>query len=355
MKKTFSLLTMALLMLAVTPAVFAVSIGNGVGIDLVTEDFAPRVWLCGERTFMDDSVEPQLYNLTRYNNYAFEGESITWEVLVMDKNGKEKISDVYGTIGDAQGDGNEIEVNCVRTGKALINDNDPIGEGTPYGECEATILEEKVEWNSALMAVYKCTLTVETPDSMAGEYWLTIEAEDMDEEVGTMAQNEYWFFNPVLLLSIDADLTFTDVRPGSVVRSSTMLIGNDAEDGSGVILDMYISGTNFYDSESSGAMCPTSNVLDLSRFTYDVVSGASSANDMKIRPGDTIAQAGRILDTANTNNPGLIFGSSTLSEADPANMLAPGAEMSITFELDLPEPCNGDFDSGSFYFWGEAV
>ena len=29
--------------------------------------------------------------------------------------------------------------------------------------------------------------------------------------------------------------------------------------------------------------------------------------------------------------------------------------MALTFRLDLPEPCNGDFDTGSIYFWGEAI
>jgi len=37
------------------------------------------------------------------------------------------------------------------------------------------------------------------------------------------------------------------------------------------------------------------------------------------------------------------------------NVLAPGAEMAITFKLSLPEPCNGNFDTGSLYFFGEAV
>ena len=38
-----------------------------------------------------------------------------------------------------------------------------------------------------------------------------------------------------------------------------------------------------------------------------------------------------------------------------ANLLAPGAELALTFKLSLPEPCNGDFDTGSIYFWGEAI
>lgn len=337
--KTLNIVVMALLVLSVMPMVMAVSVGLPVTPDITTEDFAPRVWMC-DRSVADDKVEPQLYGAPRFNNYAFEGESVTWTVLVMDKNGKEKISDVYATIGDVQGEGNDIEVNCIRTGFTAQE-----GSTAPYDECEATIGEEHVTWKGALMAVYECTLTVETSESMYGEYWATVEAEDYDGLLGTMAQNEYWFLNPVIALSIDGDLTFDDVRPGSVARSSTLLVGNDADDGSGVLLDMYISGTDFYDSSSSGAMCPTTNQLSLAQFTYDVVNGGQLAEDQAIAWGDTIAQAGRIMD-------GAIFGTPA---PNPFNFLAPGAEMAITFQLDLPEPCNGDFDTGAFYFWGEAI
>ncbi len=334
MRKIFSILTMALLVLSVMPAVMAVSIGVPITPDISTEDFEPMVWMC-DRSVADDLVEPQLYDAPRFNNYAFEGESITWDVLVMDKNGKEKIMDVFATIGDSQGAGNDIEVNCVRSSESVY----------PYRDCDAMILEEQVQWNSALMAVYTCTLTVETPDSMWGEYWITVEAEDMDGLTGTMANNEYWFLNPTIALSIDGDMTFEDVRPGTVAHSSTLLIGNDAQEGSGVLLDMFISGTDFYDSSSSGAMCPTTNQLSLNAFTYDVVNGQFLEQNMTIRHGDTIAQAGRIMDNA-------LFGKTSV---DPTNFLAPGAEMALTFRLDLPEPCNGDFDTGSIYFWGEAV
>lgn len=333
-------MTMALLIVSVMPAVLAVNTGIDIGVDIITEDFEPEVWLC-DRNVADDLVEPQLYDAPRFNNYAFEGESITWDVLVMDKNGKEKIMDVFATIGSTQGAGNDIEVNCVRQTSPEISN--------PYQQCEAKILEEKLtSFDDKIMAVYTCTLTVETSDSMEGEYWVTVEAEDMDGLSGTMAQNEYWFLNPTIALSIDGDLVFDEVRPGARAYSETLLIGNDAEDGSGVLLDMYISGTDFYDSSSSGAMCPTTNQLALDAFTYDAVNGQTFADDMKIRHGDRLDQAGRIMDYALFNdNPSAI--------GNVFNFLAPGAEMAITFQLDLPEPCNGDFDTGSIYFWGEAI
>ena len=328
MKKTLSLLVMALLVVSVMPVIFAAHVGTGIGVDIVTEDFAPKVWLC-DRGVFDDPIQPNY--LPRINNYAFEGEGVMWKVLVMDKNGKEKISDVFATIGDVQGAGNDIEVNCVeRTGSV----------SRPYEQCDAMIGEERLErFESSTMKVYECVLTVETPDSMYGEFWATVEAVDVDGLSGTMDENEYWFLNPTIALSIDGDLVFDDVRPGTETYSETLLVGNDADDGSGVVLDMFISGTDFYDSSSSGAMCPTSNVLDLSNFEYYAVNGGQETEYLSIPDGDEIVDAERIM----------------RGYPIPANFLAPGAEIAMTFKLSLPEPCNGDFDSGSIYFWGEAI
>ena len=100
MRKTISLTLMALLMLSVMPVLPAVSVGSGIGVDIVTEDFEPLVWMCGSREVLDDAVEWGRVSqdgqgmMERENNYAFEGEQIELEVLVMDKNGINKLEDV---------------------------------------------------------------------------------------------------------------------------------------------------------------------------------------------------------------------------------------------------------------------
>ncbi len=363
--KALTLLVLAALVISVVPGVFAADVGGGITPDIETEDFEPHVWLCDERVVYDDATEPGRFSgdgeemLERLFNYAFEGESIHWMTLVMDKNGIDKVVDVYGTIGSSQGAGNDIEVNCQRVGWQ--------GEET-FEACNARILEEEVEWNDDLMDFYECTLTVETGDSMYGEYWVTVEAEDLDGMVGTMDENEYWFFNPVIALSIDGDMTFENVRPGTSSYSDTILVGNDADEGSGVMMDMFISGTDFYDSSSSGAMCPTSNVLELSNFRYFVTNGAySSYNDAEVDSAGTIVRnvdsEGYLnIEYGNAfNNPFPFYDDAEILQAQPvgpywtANLLTPGSEMAVTFRLDLPEPCNGDFDTGSIYFWGEAI
>jgi hypothetical protein len=356
MKKLFSLSVMALLVLSVLPAISAVSVGSGVGVDISTEKFAPNVWMCDHRIVYDDNTEPGRITeggeklLERINNYAFEGEKISWSVLVMDKNGKEKIQDVFATIGGVQGAGNDIEVNCVRSTRT---------EGSIPESCNARILEEELHtFDPSTMAFYDCTLTVETPQSMQGEYWTTVEAIDMDGLSGTMAENEYWFLNPEVALSIQGDLKFADVRPGTSSYSETMLVGNDAEQGSGVMMDMFISGTDFYDSSSSGAMCPTTNQLSLEKFKYFATSGAYSTSGLSGSDAEGYRGIGYGI---GFNNPNPFYDAYEILPAQKvgpyytANVLAPGAEMSLTFRLDLPEPCNGDFDSGQIYFWGAAI
>jgi len=364
MKYKLSLL-LALVLLTTLPAVLAVNVGANVGIDIVTEDFEPLVWGCESRIVFDDATEPGRITLNgdplleRKQNYAFEGEQVRWEVLVMDKNGINKISDVFATIGSTQGAGNDIEVNCVENlAKTYIDDS-----------CNARILEERlIRFDSTVMRNYVCTLTVETPASMDDEYWVTVEAEDLDGLSGTMDENEYWYFNPVIALSIDGDLTFEDVRPGTSSYSSTLLVGNDAADGSGVQLDMFISGTDFYDSTSSGAMCGSTNQLELSNFAYYATNGAYSTAGVTARSTApfNVPDAENYLNIPygiGFNDPNPFYGRAeiiptaldNIGEYSDGNILTPGSEMAITFRLDLPEPCNGDFDSGNIYFFGEAI
>lgn len=384
MKKLFSFLIVALLALSVMPSVLAVSVGGDITPDIETEDFEPLVWMCDHRIVLDDAVEWGRVSqddqgmLERSHNYAFEGEQIQWKVLVMDKNGIEKVNDVYATIGSSQGEGNDIEVNCDRITGWPDNGDDLLSS------CNARILEEELdEFDADIMAYYYCTLTVETPESMNDEYWITVEAEDNDGLLGTMDENEFWYFNPEIALSIDGALTFEDVRPGTDSYSSTLLVGNDAGQSSGVMMDMFISGTDFYDSDPSGAMCPTTNQLELGNFRYFATNGAySTALDEetdspspkpinegiydvstvrdKDAEGYVNIQHGDHFDRSMYYESEIIQSGFQKEAGGPAgyyrgNILSPGGEMALTFKLSLPEPCNGDFDTGSIYFWGEAI
>ena len=354
------LVIVALAMVLVMPAVFAVDVGSGVGISVTTQKFAPKVWLCGDRIVADDQTENSQNGLSlseRKHNYAFEGENIHWTVLIMDKNKIEEVSEVVGTIGQSQGAGNDVEVECKRTSNSVDN---------PYNTCKATVGEDKItEFDSNVMALYDCTLTVETPASMHGEYFITVEAKDLTGLSGTMAENEYWFLNPTIALSVDGAIAFEDVMPGTEAYSNTLLVGNDAEAGSGVILDMFISGTDFYDPSSSGARCSdNTNKLGLSAFRYYVTNGAYSSvgkldtdgNGYTAIPYSTEISGAKRIVRWNSDTRGEAPSSSVVAgDWNKGNALSPGSEMAINFKLTMPEPCVGDFSEGQIYFWGEAI
>jgi hypothetical protein len=501
MKIVGRLMIALLTLLAVMQLALAVDVGSGVGVNMETEKFPPLIWICDNRQVNDDYVEPGRISdggsrlIERIENYAFEGEQVQWDVLVMDKNGVEKIKDVYMTVGEKQSgslqrrcrlddkritvDGNITEsdwkkvatasstVNCtyeiylandynnLYVGFKLSNSKCPkqdvfemhlnqtamdisvlplatqsakssnaaeykipmVSLGITQGQsinayfkafftcnrypakgwakidleaekcwmervynsieancmrsspsecvglehCNARIGEEKItRFDPTTMAFYKCTFTVETPNSMSGEYFLVPEIEDLDGQKTPADENEYWYFNPVIAINIQGAVDFGTVRPGTQAYSDTLLVGNDADAGSGVLLDMFIAGTDFYDPMSSGAKCPTTNQLNLDNFRYFATNGAYGTQRFAVGPdgcvddegysviphGDRITQAKEIIGCRVYHN-GMMY--------QPGNVLSPGAEIALTFKLSLPEPCNGDFSDGQINFWGEAV
>jgi hypothetical protein len=190
---------------------------------------------------------------------------------------------------------------------------------------------------------------------MSGEYWVTIEVDSTDGH-GVADEKEYWFFNPEIALGIDGSISFGTVRPGTPAYSNTIRVSNAAEPGSGVMMDMFIAGTNFYDPNPSPAMCPITNQLDLDNFAYYASSGAYTTGSVgglcvdiegysTIPHGTQITSAKEVIGCQ-------MFGPGVYQ---PGNVLSPESEMAITFRLNLPEPCVGDFSSGSIFFWGEAI
>jgi len=320
--------------------------------NITIEDFVPIVWQCDSRVVYDDATRPGRITydgeemIERMNNYAFEGEQIKWKVLVMDKNGIDKVKDVYVTV-----DGS-IEANCRRM---YGNQMDPT--------CNARILEEKLtSFNPSTMAYYECVLTIETSDSMYGPSEITVEAEDLNGERGQMDETEVWFLNPVVSLNVQGGVMFSQLRPGTMEYSIPVTLTNDADRDSGVLLDVFVSGTNFYDSSSSGAKCPTTNQLSLKNIAYYAVNGAySTVDDMEIgRACDDEGYCG-VNYGFEFHNPYKFYNRNEILQVQKVgpyytgNLLSPGADMTLTFRVNVPEPCIGNFNSGHIYFWAEAV
>ena len=365
MKTAMRVLVAVMALMAVLQVALATDVRTGLTPTVTTEKFVPSVWMCnGARHTADDGWQSARCNTKldlsqREWNYAFEGEQVSWPILVLEKNGIEKIKDVYVVVGDStSANPSDIQANCVLD--RILEDGTPLtGESHPKLACFDARLGEEVFTTvpgDNVMAVYTCTLTVESTQSMHGEYWIMPVAEDLDGNLGVADEKEYWFFNPTVALAINGAIDFGEVRPGASAYSTTLTIGNDAEQGSGVMMEMFIGGTDFTDPSNSGAKCPDSNVLKLANFRYYATAGAySSATNPGVDPEkyDAIPYADELKEAQEIIGGELYTVCGT--PYDAGNVLSPGSEMSLTFKLNLPLPCNGDFSDGNIYFWGEAV
>ena len=108
----------------------AADTGFGIGINMTvdTSGFEPSIWMDPDsRVFLRSPGNGGAEAIERVNNYAFEGEQIAWDVLVMDRNGIDDIDSVAVTVGSTQGTGNPIEANCdlgtFTNGQSIINFN----------------------------------------------------------------------------------------------------------------------------------------------------------------------------------------------------------------------------------------
>ena len=398
MKKLLSSLVTVFLALAVVPATLGAEAEAGIGIDYTPEDALPHVYLDpNSRVVWDDPASGETVLLERLHNYAFQGESIRKEVLAIDCSGIDKIADVFGYADPSDPDAgyDSIEVDCYSTSRNSTPSS--IGILDEEEDCEF----DPAVFDPAIMKWYQCDFFVETPESHHGEYWVNIGAIDNDGNEATADENEYWFLNPEIAIEIAGDIDFGTLSPGDIAYSSTLTVTNEAESGSGVMLDMATSGTDFFDPENSGAMCPTGNILRLNNggteglnthligsttnwdqwvcdpgagglagydnFCYYAVNGAFGTNNDASRrdaegyvgipyeevDSDPAARAPIISSTDPTDR--IQYGTDPESWYYRGNVLSPGDDVSITYRLHLPSPCNGQFNEGEIFFWGQAI
>ncbi|MCK5149369.1 hypothetical protein KAJ87_00390 [Candidatus Pacearchaeota archaeon] len=384
MKKLFSLSVMALLVLSIMPVVFAAGIGQGIGGGVGVEEFEPIVWQCDNRILTDEEIQPWRFSgeeqwlYERAGNYMFEGEKYQIDVVVFDKN---KIQDVVVDLilGEEPGE-MDYNVNCV---PIEVSDGEGCHNRIYFSRCNARIGEEEIdEFDSTTMEGYRCTVTALDSEHMTGQYWLTVQADDGDA-IGIYDEISPLFLNPIIELDVDGSLDFEDVRPGTSSYSQ-VVVENIAE--GGVALDMFITGKDWPAADPDMGRCqnldgdgvPTGelvNYLPLGAFRYYSENGAHSTrldsqNDdgysSVIRDKDNEGyininkqlNAGfeeAMFDDAEVIQAG---GDVVGGEGYRANVLYPGSLMALTFRLNLPEPCYGEFESaldGSIFIWAEAI
>ena len=338
----------------------------------------PQVFKCGNVSFIEDCVEEgrisncneplierRISSVEEGGNlytwrYLFEGEQIHWDTLVIDYNGIENLEGVYGTVGTYPMAGNDIEVECEPSDKVI-----------PLDSCNLREFEDEItSFNPRTMKYYDCLFTVETPDTMAGLLYVGVDAEDVDGFRTTMNESELTFLNPVISITVNDSIKFENLTHGKTAYSNEITLSSDVEMGSGVVMDMFISGTDFYSSEDF-SYCPEKQKLNLDRFSYYAENGNySTLNDLEIGRffWPTEPQPIREKDEEGYINLGhsdafarnFYDGFEIIQDGKEGayylgNQLNPDGEMKIKFKLDVPEQCIGNFSSGDIFFWGEAI
>lgn len=266
----------------------------------------------------------------RVGQYAFEGETISYTVMIRDPNGVPDIGNLYVMINDVE------KVLC-----------EPI---TSRESCDGLGNFDRTtdKW-------FTCTYTVEPT------------ATNYDAEVSLQVYNgvgvptessfdENFVFNPGLSLDVDTDdqlpIAFEPGLPGECVHSTNKIVVTNNAD-NGVNLWVYIASTDLTASSGVGH-CPTTNQIDvtvnmflrarsgtaqspwLSMFKYDETDGCDYVCGGPPRP------------TCYGGKP-IVLPPST------DNKLTNGASLEVELKLCYPVPCIGTFDQGTIYVYGMAI
>jgi hypothetical protein len=255
---------------------------------------------------------------------------------------------VYATAGENKQIGNNIKAMCKPSKENIARILD---------SCDLNGLESEISsFDSNLMAYYDCLLVAETPESMYGKKWVTIEVKDKDGSIGMMDEAEQWFFNPVIGISMEGDLDFYSLKAGKITYSKIVSLKSASDEGSGVILDMFISGTNFGSADES-SFCPKKQLLSLDRFKYFAKNGNYDTTNLP----DSDNEGYRPLKYGiGFNNPDPFYDHYEILPKNQdvkyylANEIGPKDEMNIKLKADIPEVCKGEF-SGNIYIWAEAI
>lgn len=263
---------------------------------------------------------------------------------------------------------------------------------TDFDRCNARIDEEEIStFDPMTMQAFKCSIDILDSEHMYGILDMVVLAENTFTDMeGWYDEGARWFMNPIISLNVEGFIDFETIRPGTSSYSEPIVIENFAE--GGVLLDMFITGKNWYSVGPELGRCwDGSNYVSyipLDSFRYYTENGGFSTRDDLEHDGGTGKPAGvNVYDAnvvRNVDSEGYVnihkqlndgfeenmFNEAEILQANPivlpnsaiaysANLLYPGSVgMSMIFRLDLPEPCYGEYEAssdGGFFIWAEAV
>ena len=352
----YSVLILALIL----PMVYAgPTIGSGFssGVNLSTSinpNGNMAIFKCGKTIDLGPDSSP---NYTRSGNYIFEGEKVKYDLLVVVPNGisistgKYK-SKVYMTVGSSSKLGNNIVAEC----------SPYINTGNIPTSCNAIIDGNHItDFDENTMLYYTCSYSVESSSTINGLNYLSVEAWNVQNSNKTKITNDdLYYLNPSISLNIagvDNGISFTNLKPGSVSYSKLVTVTNTVDQSSGVKLNLFMSGTDFYDNTNAAAICPGSDLLSLSNFKYYAINGNyQTIGDPRTHDSEGYLPIGYGSFSSN------FYNKNELIQIDPfagqyykASVIDPSHQAYITYKLNLPSPCVGNFDSGQMYIWAEAI
>ena len=320
----------------------------------IYQDHTQRSWEPNDQTF-HTAVEygeedtncygDSSFEIGSRGNYVFEGETLTYYVIVEDENGDDEIENV-----NLEGFGGCLEIN-------------PDEKFQCYGEWGDYAVDKFGidSWNPDTMNLYKCKLIVQ---DNYGLDEIIIKTSDGNETCGdngiVREKKEDIFFNPELSVSFDGVINFGIQKPGSIATSNSIKIENNGE--GGVIMDMYIASDDYFtDPGNENAICGDGNGIKYDRFSYYATKGSlnSGKNDNQFPGlGKTSAYCSANPDefTKMPSHSGHIEDMCRIiNHKETGSFLSANDFMSITFKLDIPEICKGSFNDGQFHLVGRVV
>jgi len=349
---------------------------------LVFIDPTARLWNPNDQTYYTAGIYGAIvtnaygdegYEIPERQNYFFQGELLTYYIGVYDENGADDIDGV----------------------NLLV-------DGIPHGSCaERDLIDDYRTENGATLAqarnymtdhfsldpaldasndyeyykFFACTLIVQsswndTEPVSVQAYDGGIDACEADPNYVVSLWTDLLDFNPSLALALTGGpVDFGSTSPGSTAISTTVYLENDAEDGSGVVMDMYIAADDYFaDPTNPSAFCGTGNGIPYYQFKYYATKGSinSGSNDNFFPAlGATVNDPNIPINICTADVDEFTYLTSHSGEIDDMcrilnwerdwSLLNQGGEMSITFKLEVPDPCYGNFTDGQFRFVGRVV
>jgi len=362
---------MALLVMSVMPAVLAdgdddfsgdvvVFVGEDNDAPTICTDTTQRSWNPNDQTYYTaelygdsrlNDYGDKFYNVAIRGDYVFTGETVTYYVIVQDENGEDDIDSVI------------LQKNNLGVGSCSEIDTTELQvEVSNFDDCDFTIFDD------ATMNLYRCRLIVQdgwggdeqTPSN--NEAIINIKATDKGSPAlsATTLWSDSLTINPPLNIDLSGQINFGSVEPGETVTSNTAYLSNVGSDG--VVMDMYIASSDYFtDPNNPLAICGLGNGIPYTAFSYRATKGSlDSGSNNNGFPG--LGAIGKIC-RANTDEFTPLPSHSgeiedmcrIINHLEDASLLPQGQSMSLTFQLDVPTPCEGSFTKGKFHFAGRVV